>query len=383
MQRRRLLFLVVGLAVLTAGWTAIWLVVAARLEAGIDDWAQQQRAAGGDARFERVAIGGFPFHWQIAVEGPVVMGPPLAPWRWQGGHAEATLLPWSLHRLPLRLEGEQRLRLTPLAPELALGAERTEGFVTLGPDGNFSGLSLTLDQVRVTAPPAWDGVTAARAELAFAAQPPGPAQSERLTITFHGETIVLTGPPMPGLGAEIAKLDLTTEIDGTWPAGPPAAMLAGWRDGGGKIEIRRLDLGWAPLQLEGSGTIKLDRQLRPQGAGTVLVRGLEEVINGLQQAGVLKPADANFARFTLGLLTRQDGKVAGTATLKVTADNGRLAVGGVTLGQLKPLVPSAGSSGLGHLPSGLAGLDDAAADRAGAGEEVLQLLPVAPADRLL
>ncbi len=375
--------MVVGLAVLAAGWTAAWLVVAARLEAGIDDWAVQQRAAGGDARFERVSIGGFPFHWQIAVEGPMVMGPALAPWRWQGVHAEARLLPWSLHRLPLRLEGEQRLRPAPLAPELALSAEQTLGWVTLGPDGNFSGLSLALDRVRVTAPPAWDGVTAARAELAFDAVPSGPARSERLTITLHGETIALTGPPMPGFGTEIAKLDLATDIDGTWPAGPPAVMLAGWRDGGGKVEIRRLDLDWTPLQLEGSGTIKLDRQLRPQGAGTVQVRGLEEVVNGLQQAGVLKPADAGLARLILGMVTRKDGQVAGAATLKVTADNGRLAVGGVTLGQLKPLVPSAGSSGLDHLPSGLAGLDDAAADRAGAGKDVLQLLPIAPADRLL
>lgn len=371
MQRRRLLFLVVGLAVLAAGWTATWFVVAARLEAGIDDWAVQQRLAGGDARFERVAIGGFPFHWQIAVESPMVMGPALAPWRWQGARAEARLLPWSLHRLPLRLEGEQRLRPTPLSPELAISAEQIEGWVTLGADGNFSGLSLALDHMRLMAPPAGDEVTAARAELAFATQPSGPAQSERLTVALRAETIALTGPPMPGLGNKIAKLDLTTDIDGAWPAGPPAAMLAGWRDGGGKIEIRRLGLDWAPLQLEGSGTIRLDRQLRPQGAGTVLVRGLEEVVNSLQQAGVLKPADAGLVRLILGMVTRKDGQVAGAASLKVTADNGRLAVGGVTLGQLKPLVPSAGSSGLGHLPSGLAGLDDAAADRAGAGEEVL------------
>ena len=52
--------------------------------------------------------------------------------------------------------------------------------------------------------------------------------------------------------------------------------IVDWRDDGGIIEIKNMKVDASPINLEMNGTVSLDQELKPIGAGTVLVYGAEE-----------------------------------------------------------------------------------------------------------
>ena len=77
-------------------------------------------------------------------------------------------------------------------------------------------------------------------------------------------------PPWPGgawaLGDRIGQIVLNMQMKGRMPALPDAASQArAWRDSGGEVTVRRLDLRWGRLHLDATATLGLDAALQPAG----------------------------------------------------------------------------------------------------------------------
>lgn len=115
--------------------------------------------------------------------------------------------------------------------------------------------------------------------------------------------------------------------------------IVAWRDGSGVLEIDKLDIDWAPIDLTFAGTLALDEQLRLLGAGTANIRGLTILIDRLTERGDIQPFDATLAKLTLALLTRpgEDGGAA-VVRLPITAQNGKLRAGPFVLGRLTSII---------------------------------------------
>ena len=121
-----------------------------------------------------------------------------------------------------------------------------------------------------------------------------------------------TGPAVGVLGRAVETARLELELTGPVPPGRgPAAKAEAWRDGGGTLELRGLELRWGPLAATGAATLTLDEALQPMGAGTLRVAGAGEVLQAAAQAGLLTRQAAATGRGVLRLLSRRRRPPAG------------------------------------------------------------------------
>ena len=92
---------------------------------------------------------------------------------------------------------------------------------------------------------------------------------------MSAEKILLPKEARYPLGRTIGKAAIDAKLIGNPAFGQtPSRTLEAWRDAGGTLEVRRLDLVWGKFDLSGEGTVALDNALQPIVAMTASV--LEE-----------------------------------------------------------------------------------------------------------
>ncbi|MBH67019.1 MAG: hypothetical protein CMM58_01580 [Rhodospirillaceae bacterium] len=114
--------------------------------------------------------------------------------------------------------------------------------------------------------------------------------------------------------------------------------LVEWRDEGGIIEIENAKLSWPPINIELSGTLALDQELKPIGAGSILVSGSDQIIDQQVSNGSLKKSEAEFLKLSLKLLplkTNTNG--VSSIQIPITAQNGKLRFGPFVVAKLSSL----------------------------------------------
>jgi hypothetical protein len=157
----------------------------------------------------------------------------------------------------------------------------------------------------------------------------------------HSATLALDAIKIPGSGSLLASETGSALLRLTLRGGMGDGSiedLVTWRDESGVVEIEKLTVDWAPLELAFNGTVALDEQLRPLGAGTADIRGLTDLIDKLVDRGDIKRSEATITKLGLALLTRpaKDGGAA-VVRLPITAQDGVLRAGPLALGRLKQL----------------------------------------------
>lgn len=299
--RRLLLGAGLLLVLLALLHTLAWNWMAGRLQAGYDAWAAARRAQG----------------WRIEHAAPVRGGWPLSAtlrlreFRLSGGVSVPGGLDWSApvvvlrvapHRpgeLLIRAGGPQRLRLG--GAEIPFAADRLTASLPLQTHVLPRGGSFEASRLRI-------GTVAGGVEIG----------SVRLTldsrmsaiegepaISLEGEAENVTLPTATPLGRQIGAVRIDAALSGPLPGGRnPTTRAATWRDAGGTLELRRLDVDYGPARAQASATLALDDQLQPMGAGTLKLSGAEAVLDALAGAGLVTPRNAGLARRVVSLLAR-------------------------------------------------------------------------------
>ena len=154
--------------------------------------------------------------------------------------------------------------------------------------------------------------------------------------------------PVAGLGRKTEVLSLHAEVTGVPPRSHDAAAMAQWRDGGGTVEIRSLNVRHGPLEVDGDGTIALDENLQPLAAFSLGVRGFMEAVDGLKAAGVIKPRRAVILKTVLAMLAGGKGDAKEDARgkrLKVplSIQDEIIYIGPLVVGRVPPLHWPAGN----------------------------------------
>ncbi|GHD41290.1 hypothetical protein GCM10017083_05530 [Thalassobaculum fulvum] len=297
LRRRRLVVAGAGLAaLLAAGWTIAWQLVALRVEAAVTGWIDQRRALGDRIEHGPPALGGFPFtvdvtmrqvHW-TREDGPTLLAA-AAP------ELVASTPVWDPFRVAVRPVGGGRASAAGSWGSVTADADEALAVVTLGrraPDR----VDVTLRNIELTGP---GGVVWAHVAAFDAVVDPTP-EAESGAIAAVPATLDVSGTatgirpagaealPFEGPAAVSWRAALRGDVD-------PAAGLPGlamWRDAGGVIDVQYLSVSWPPIDLVGDGTVALDAAMRPEGAGVAEVQGIGEALDRLVAKGRMKPADA-------------------------------------------------------------------------------------------
>jgi hypothetical protein len=317
-RRRAIRWALVGAAAIASCIAVGWVVLSRQVEAQVAAWAEARRAEGYTLAWSRLDIGGFPLRFTVTLAEARIA---KDGWSAEAPAFSVDLAPWRPGRIDFAAPS-----LAASGPGGALALETVAAALELD-GGRASRLAI-------------DG-TGAIARLG--AEELGRADKARLVIdrfapeaadwrteSLAGQAAVWGAKPPARFAGRLLfddpfDLDLTGTIKG------PLAGLERWRDAGGTVELERVIFAWGPLKATGNATVSLDGEMRPLGAGTASIQGVDPTLERLAARGQVKPSDAAIAKMVLGLMSKPNAEGASEVTVPVTAQDGRLFLGPVAI----------------------------------------------------
>jgi hypothetical protein len=330
--RLGLLAAVLLLVIALGGYTVFWFVVAGRIEDGIGEWAEAQRAQNLDLSWQAMRVGGFPLRFRVELRDAKlrdlavpVRGELRLP------VLEAAAPPWGLRSWKIAAPSGLSAKQGPAdAAGATLSAQTAVGSVAVGSDGGAA-IWLALGK-----PTADFGLRLAAADAEIWVNlPPHPPQvhtEPAIGIAVDARQLVLPSVPVPFINP-LDEIGLGVTVKGAVPAAPPRQAAAAWRDAGGTLELDHLDLRWGGLAVNASGTLALDRELQPEGAFSGGVEGYDQLMTALVAAGRLRESDARLARLALTMLARPGPNGRPEIRTSFAIQNGEMFLGPAKLGR--------------------------------------------------
>ncbi len=335
---------IVALAVAAHG--VYWWFIAGGLRDGFSAWVEDRRAAGWVIGHAPAKIGGYPLHVQATIGDPDIAGPAgPAEWRWRGPSLRLTLRPWRPREILVSAPGRHRVQTKhgDRREIVETTAQSVDGRVRLAPDGRVESIVLNVVAADAHRPGIPGRLHLDRLGLTLflpdgsgdAAAQPDDGEPAGPFVSMSAANVVLPEGWRYPLGRVVRTIAIDAKLLGDLAAGPtPAAILAAWRDAGGTVEFRRLDVVWGGLDLSSEGSLALDGALQPIAAMTARIRGYRETIDALVETGYVRARDALVTKLVLGVVARATPGGKSRLTVPVTLQNGVLSAGPARLFRL-------------------------------------------------
>jgi len=332
-----MLFGVTTVMLLIIGGISIyWYVVARQVSEGYLAWVAARQVEGWTVSSAAgPTLAGWPRMGGIDVAGfRISGGEPDLPGgvSWQAEHLLVGLDLLHPDHLDVLTSGEQRIGRMGAAGA-AYTTELTRLRVPLRSAAPTA--ELTVRALRVDA----DGLAIGAARALLGADPTAGKAQAAVSVKLDAQEIVLPAQVNWPLGRRIASLSGDMAIDGPLP--PPRGFVAdarAWRDGGGAVDLRGVDLRWGPLDGSLSGTASLDDNLQLVASGAVRASNYAETLDVLAERRIIGADAALAAKAVLSLLASVPAG-GGPAEVEVpfTIGGGVVAVRGIPLVKLPAL----------------------------------------------
>ena len=318
-----------------------WHHVAGELEAGIADWATQQRAAGSDIAFESDPISGFPVAFRTefravaltthSADGALSVA---------GERLRAEMRPWNLHLIHVASDQAVTATLMDGGSQQQLLLRLGKGTLDIALHGSGQLKTITLAAAGADAETP-QGVLTVETVLASIELPAvAPADYHQPQLGFDLALGALRLPPGQRVVTEgvIERAAATGAVMGPVPyATSLPDALAGWARRGGILELTSFAFAQAPLGLTGAGTISLDEDLQPVGALTIQAQGLTDTITLLERDGMIDAQAAKTAGMMAKGLAKPDEAGHQVVSISLSLQQGYLWLGPVKLARLPAL----------------------------------------------
>ncbi len=325
----RYVLLAAGLVVtlLVAADTLAWWMLTGRIMEGAEQWRRDRLAEGYVVTSGPAARAGWPLRAEVVIPDVVLAtdlpGQPDAG-VWRMGAVGLAYAPWRPSEVTVELEGDQSIQAGQTQPfrvsanELSIVVPLTEAGQAQGVVVAGRGLKGDLDAGPVEIGSLWLRLQQSSAQVAVA----------QLSLPIK---------QLP-FGGTIGSIELQAHTSAPLPPlRDVAAAATAWRDGGGQLDLSDVALRWGPLDIAGRATMKLDRDLQPDGAGQLRVVGYTEIVDALARSGAITKGDARVAGTLLALVSRPGENGVQEADLPVSLHGRILSVGALPLLKLPPL----------------------------------------------
>jgi hypothetical protein len=314
------------LAVIVAGYSIYWRVVAPKVDAAIDAWVAMQRQAGATLKFERTPVLGFPWEFRSAFHNvdvsQTVNGERI---EWGGSDLELSLSPFDLETIRFN---SSLLSIFFKDRNNTLLFEMPKGKIAFRGDGALADIAIEAGDTKWAVP----GLVISKADaiklsVSLPKTPPRSDRDPAMDFAIDLKNVML--PPGKILVTEdpLTQVEIAGSLKGPIEIAPLQQALSSWSNQGGTLEVKSFTLAQPPLTLAGSATLALDSDLQPIGAANMTARGLSETIDLLAQQGRLATADAvKFKLFVKGAQSPGADGVPEVAT-GLSLQNGTLSWG--------------------------------------------------------
>jgi hypothetical protein len=323
------------LLVLAAGWSAFWFVAARRADDAIEAWLRREAEHGRVYACANRQLTGFPFRAELICDRPSAQLPgENGPVVLTGQRFVAVAQVYDPSRMIAELTG-------PVEAEAADGRKGELSFAlaqaSMGLSGRrFDRASIALDAPRLTS--GADEIVAAEAMQVHLRRAPGaPEGSYDVALKIDGAASPFLDLAPVGSGPLSVELQAEARgLDDLRPR-PTSERLRDFAAAGGRVHVVLARVARGDVAAEGRGDLALDTEGRIEGAGDVVARGVDGVVQELV-AGGKKTAIASLLGVgaqLLGAQTTLDGQRA--TSYRVTIEKGKVAIGPIRVYKLPPV----------------------------------------------
>ena len=291
--------LISAILFLSLYWGTWWLL-SEHLRTRLYDHIHLLEAEGYQLAYKDMKIGGFPFSLKITLAEPTLTKGNT--WRmWIEGDVSLQAALWNHRRVALDFEGSHHITV----PEgwsfigtkgrgecllqdthflsLQYGNARLEG---LGHNPLFEAQGVR-----------WEG----ECILQHEGKPPKVLNSH-VTIDTLTSPLLKKNP----VSDHLKSIDLSIVLSGTIAGALPLEeALRAWYESGGVMDVEKLALTWGALTLKGEGTVSIDRGLQPMAAFAMSLEGLDDLLQALVAADLIKQKSVKAIKFAVAFLSQQ------------------------------------------------------------------------------
>jgi hypothetical protein len=348
-MRYRILF--ISLITAIAAYVVYWMVLSGHLKKTIAAWIETEHQAGIDISYDKLTISGFPYRFEVRLVKPVVaMSKGNTPFRWTSPLLVTESLAWRPnHVVVLTEESHLEIDKTPYG-RVSLGIKGGKASFVTALRGQLKRADAVADSLSIELASKPKDISTVghveahlRTEYDYSAHkdgalnPNGPPL-DNLALSFTD--IHLAGLPKNPYGNKIAVLQSEIELRGTTPPARNVKQMGDWRDRGGTFEFSHFILKWGDFDAKASGTMTLDKEMRPLGAFVVKVKGYGPLIDYLDAIHVIDGELAANARAAMNMIV-QSGSVGdeGRVAIPIALQGGRFFFGPLPLAKVPSILP--------------------------------------------
>jgi hypothetical protein len=293
---------------LFAAYSAYWFWMSGEIYKGAQNWVKEQRRAGYEIAYSEVTVTGWPYRFVLDIRSPEIRAAHNQI-SWSGERLELVAMSWNLFHIIAQVPGQNMIT----APD-----GQTYSFV---PDKKTAA-SLKLNGANperfvLTVPAAegqtGDGTPFSLVNLSIGLRPL-PETDTTLQLVVSIEDLFLPAPPANAewLGQNIHHLVVWLEVENFYPLARGEMTPVDWKIDRNRLELRRGEIKWGPLDIATRASVTLDRDNNPDGTLGIHLERSDDLLTALQTAGQLTRETSALIN-TVSLLSKNDS----FATVKV------------------------------------------------------------------
>lgn len=321
LSRRWLFIPLIAAGVVFFAYFLLWRGGAAEMKNAVDEWAQDQRAAGLYVSYGAVTTEGFPFFLRVHIDDPVVADP--GAWRWRARRLSIDTLPYDLKaRMIFSLDGEQTLRTRDYG-EWRLEADDFHADIAYD---KARGWAFAMTVAEAAARRRRGGARIALESLVYDLAPDA-AEPSTLTLALALAGLVVEAG---GDAYTLADFRINLALSQAPQLAPPDPA-GQWRTAGGALVVESFYADIENAKLSAAGTVGVDENNRIQGRMRAELRNPAALAAFLDKTGALTPEEAESAAAGLTLMAIAGG---GVIAAPIELKDGAASIGGVKIADL-------------------------------------------------
>jgi len=347
----RLKILVTITLLLVLGYSFFWYYMAGEAEDRIENWTSRQKLHGVNISYKKLEISGFPSRMEFTLKGLTVAtaGRGKFPLFFSSPAITMVAFPWKINQIVVISDGG-RLRAGTRRPSrlaATFGKSRSSLLIDMA-DGRFQRFSLIVQDINwMSGRRKPSSAQEMRLHMMRpAADSPSSAADMELPLLmkvyFEARDVTLGGLPVAAFGNKVDQAEIDLRIHGENIPAYSVDSLSRWRDRGGTFVVKNLEVKSAKIGLELNGEGTLDNHLRPLGAFSSRIYGINQIVDILsRRATFLSPTGKMLLQELKKMSkTEEDGPYGGEKALDLalSLQGGMLFFGPIPVYELPPVI---------------------------------------------
>ncbi|MGJ3232456.1 MAG: DUF2125 domain-containing protein [Oceanicaulis sp.] len=310
-----------------------WIVISGVVEDRARAWIAAQERAGYEIEHQGLRVGGYPFRFTLHAAAPTITAPVSeGGWRAELQRLAGTAQFYNLDHWIVTFGGPARLTAQgetgPVVYQVGAETARLSLAASSGATTRVGG---DLDAVTFSA----ESGPAPAVESAGQVRLSGFIDADdRFSFAVEAREVRLAetalSPEVRAAFGDTAALARMAGALTDWSVLSQVGDPYAWTAAGGHVEVAAAQLVWGPADLNGSGEITLDGELRPAGRLSLIVTDPDTLITALVDAGLVYHEQGEALRLFALMAPRRDTGIA----LPFRLQDGGLFLGPARLGSV-------------------------------------------------